>query len=609
MAIRKLGTVVLAIGGISGFTGCLPNSGVVSRAGLPYVGGSTAGGVAIKSTPLALTQTACGSAPAVIETENFSGGDATISLDLGGSLRAYADVQCSQPLSSYVAPEGISQKSIYLRDDANESATLKAVFVDLVASASVPVRRAVNVKNFGASGADDLDDSTAFASAIAAAAAGARDFPAGPALDGAGTTRPQAIVYVPAGTYYLSKVYLESNVRIEIDANTVLRSGANAAEKCQALFYLDTLDSGTKLASAEPPTTNVSLVGVGTSVESRSVDPAWDATHSFVLDDDPTHQICAKKTNADGSAATASVLPPMILVRNVTGFQLENIYSVQSYGPYPTIDGSPKYYPSNVIVFQSGLAGNFRVVKGAGGTTRYSASDQTPVSEFTHPRFGLYRNHVNLNAPAGYGPAQFQSGEDLTVEGIYSRGGVALRLETDVAGNALDPDSQAGSPCENYSGTGPDYRCYAWGAKLDRVRASKIKCVSGNAGLYLAAHGQLNGSVSVSGLSTENCFTGISESANASDGGSGDPHLLTGLFVPTFSDDFVFRGSRLGGDSTCLAGGCLAQKPCSQADTWVPGVPSSATVNVSPAAYWAVSPVGATVLDSFVDVAPACPAK
>ncbi|MBS1962280.1 MAG: hypothetical protein JST04_08700 [Bdellovibrionales bacterium] len=606
MFIRGKVAAIVAVGGLTGLFGCLPNAGVVSRFGIPYLSGSLAGGLSVASAPAAITQSACSTDALVVVADNPNGFDAPVSLELGGSLQAYEDAQCAHPISGFVAPDGVTSKAIYLRDDASESPSFRVVLGDLVANTVVPVRRSYNVLAYGASGSDAADDSAAFSAAISAAASGVRDFPAGPALDAKGTTKSQAIVYVPPGIYHLAKVYLASNVRLEIDANAVLR-GAEAGQKCQSLFYLDTADSGAKLASDEPPITNVSLVGVGNSASARSVDPDWDATHSFELDDDPAHQLCQMKTNSDGSPATASVLPPMILVRNVTGFQIENVYSVQSYGPYPTIDGSPKYYPSNVIVFQSGVAGNFRLVKGAGGTTQYPPSEQTPVSEFTHPRFGVYRNHANMNAPAGYGPAQFQSGENLTVEEIYSRGGVALRLETDVAGNALDPDSNPSSPCLNYDGTGTDYRCYAWGSKLDAIHARKIKCASGNAGLYLAAHGQLNGAVDVADLETDNCYTGISESANTSNGSSGDPHLFTGTFSPSFSGNVEIRGSRLDGKGNCEIGGCLAQKPCSGADTWVPNVPSSGTFAVSPGAYWSVIPAGLIESDSFLDNAPACP--
>ncbi|MBS1962279.1 MAG: hypothetical protein JST04_08695 [Bdellovibrionales bacterium] len=580
---------------------------IVGAFGVFFCGVASASTVSVFSNPGAATRTACSYAPVVLSVKNTSATAQSVKLAVTGSAKLFSDGQCSVSLASFRAKSGSSSKSVYLKDTVAESVSITATIQSAKAVASMKIYAATNVLDLGASGSDAKDDSSAFASAISAASTAVTDFPAGPRLDAAGTTKPQAIVYVPKGTYYLSKVYLASNVRLEIDANAVLRGGADPNVKCQNLLILDTKNSSNSLASAEPPITNVSIVGVGTATDVRDSIPEFDVSHSFTLDDDPTHQICGWKTNGDGSLADAGVIPPMIMVRNVTGFLFENLYSVQSYDAYPIINGVPKNFPANVVVFQSAVGGNYNVVKGAGGTTQYPKKQQTPVSQFTHPRYGIYRNHVNLNAPAGYGPAQIQSGENLTFEGMYSRGGVAMRFETDVAGNALDPDNDPNSPCKNYNGSGPDYRCYAWGAKLDVIKATRIRCVNGNAGLYLAAHGQVNGTVSIDDLRTDHCYTGISESANSSEWNStGDSHLLTGQFLPTIGSVTIV-GSDVNKSGACLFDGCLAQRPCSSANTWIANVMSSDKVAISSSAAWGVMPSDLTVTGGFGSSGASCP--
>ncbi len=569
---------------------------------------ATAGGstLAVFSAPVATTRTACSYEPITFNVGNNSRIRQTLTISTTGSAQLYSDSQCQVPVTEFsISPNGGNKekRSVYVLDSVAETITVKGAIQGASASTAFSVRHAVNLLEEGANGLDVADDSAAFTSAVTAASVSlTKDYPNGPAQNAAGLSLPQSILYVPAGNYYLGKIFLKSNVRIEVDANATFRFGADPTATCQTVFFFDSANSSKALASVELPITNVSLVGVGISSVARISDAGWDTSHSFTIDSDPSHQICKWKADGNGVPFTAGVLPPFSIVRNVTGFLIENVLSYQTYSGYPMTGpgGMPAGFPTNVFVFQSGVAGNFTLIKGAGGTTQYAAAVQTPVSEFTHPRWGVYRNHYNLNAPGGYGPAQFQSGENLSVESIYSKGGVALRLETDVAGNGLDPQVNASSPCKDYTGKGKDYRCYAWGSKLDQFHASKIKCFAGNAGVYLSAHGQINGAVDIQDLTTENCYVGVTEEANNLDVSvSSDPHLLSGQFIPTFGGKFEIMGSQVDELDQCSVGGCLAQHPCSTANTFVPNVMANYATHISDSAPWGVLPVGLTQTEYF----------
>jgi hypothetical protein len=99
------------------------------------------------------------------------------------------------------------------------------------------------------------------------------------------------------------------------------------------------------------------------------------------------------------------------------------------------------------------------------------------------PRRGTFENVYTVGAPPGYGPVQFNSGIGIRVDGMYSQGGTALRLET---------DAQRG----RYS-------------VLDRLSARRIECSDGNAAVSLSPHDQVNGEVRVHGVTAIGCAYGV----------------------------------------------------------------------------------------------------
>ena len=241
---------------------------------------------------------------------------------------------------------------------------------------------AVNVLDFGAQPAGGGDSSQAFTQALSAATHRAAG-PPGPSGE------PQGIVEVPAGTYRLENVAFPSNVRMEVDAGAVIEvvKGGDGA----AFLWQDGV-------------TNVSLVGVGSTAEGKPDAAAgWNVDGSFTFDLDPA------QTGTGADARGLSVLwAKDFLVQNV----------VIRQGSSCTSCGTQ--YPNS---------------NSAGITLRSQpgSSEARPLI----PRRGTLKNVYTVSAPPGYGPVQFGSGVGIHIDGMYSQGGTALRLETDAAEGPL----------------------------------------------------------------------------------------------------------------------------------------------------------------------------
>jgi hypothetical protein len=196
--------------------------------------------------------------------------------------------------------------------------------------------------------------------------------------------------------------------------------------------------------------TNVSLVGVGSSGAGKP-DPAagWDVDGSFTFDLDPA------TTGTGADARGLSVLwATDFLVRNVVIRQGSSCASCGT--DYPNSNS-------------------------AGITLRSEpgSSEARPLI----PRRGTFENVYTVDAPPGYGPVQFGSGVGIRIDGMYSEGGTALRLET---------DAQKG----RYS-------------ILDRLTARRIECSGGNAAVSLSPHDQVNGQVRIRGVTAVGCAYGV----------------------------------------------------------------------------------------------------
>jgi hypothetical protein len=135
-------------------------------------------------------------------------------------------------------------------------------------------------------------------------------------------------------------------------------------------------------------------------------------------------------------------------------------------------------------------------------------------------------NVYTVSAPPGYGPVQFGSGVGIRVDGMYSQGGTALRLET---------DAQKG----RYS-------------ILDRLTARRIECSGGNAAVSLSPHDQVNGEVRIHGVTAVGCAYGVKvrDGCRGGCGGSFDAASRLADIRVTGGDDaqlMTHDGWRVGG--------------------------------------------------------------
>lgn len=299
---------------------------------------------------------------------------------------------------------------------------------------------AVNVLDFGARPGGGADSSQAFTQALSAASHRTAG-PPGPSGD------PQGIVEVPAGTYRLENVVFPSNMRMEVDAGAVIEvvKGGDGT----AFLWQDGV-------------TNVSLVGVGSSTAGKpDAAGGWNVDGSFTFDLDPA------QTGTGADARGLSVLwAKDFLVQNVVIRQGSSCASCGTEFPNSNSAG---------ITLRS----------------QPGSSEARPLI----PRRGTLENVYAVNAPPGYGPVQFGSGVGIRVDGMYSQGGTALRLET---------DAQKG----RYS-------------ILDRLTARRIECSGGNAAVSLSPHDQINGAVRIHGVTAVGCAYGVKVRDGCRDGCDG----------------------------------------------------------------------------------------
>jgi len=359
----------------------------------------------------------------------------------------------------------------------------------------------------------DADATNAFALAISDALRSTLRFANGP------SGGPQAVVYVPEGSYRLNGLALPSNVRLEIDAKAVLEPivkprAFTAADPIQ-LIQLGTHDKANQIK-------NVSIVGVntGTSTLKERAAPLYnnqDISGYFTVDLDPVD------SGASNDYAFATLI-------NVQDFLISGLYVIQNNtipsctkadatcpvtrGPYPmptTARAAVVYKPSN----QSGL----------------------PPGPFYDPTNGTLANMYTIHAPYGFGPTQIASGHNLTFTDLFSDGGTTLRLETD------------------------DTNKY-YGGEVKTVSARGIVGKNCNRPLSLSAHKQANSDVHVSDVSSVNCNDGLVQSA--------DNATSSGTFLNSTIDGFT------------VIGGATAQIPISGTNGgWNVGT-STRPVSVTP---------------------------
>jgi hypothetical protein len=325
---------------------------------------------------------------------------------------------------------------------------------------SAPLRRsapdcAVSVGDFHS--ATPGDDTPAFTAAITAAVTEHPDcYPQGPSGE------PQAVVYVPAGTYRLAGLRFPSNVRMEVDAAATLELPADRysvpAGGNVSMIIWDSLHK------TSPAVRNVSLVGVGSDLndQKRSIAATGGAAmSSFDLSGDFT-------MNLDAAATGSTNYNTGVEVVNVQYFDIENLLTIQNATDQAA--GSLFPWPTS-----------------ARAVIRLHARANSPVAgpNFLQPMHGTVRNQVNINSPRGFGPNQVGAGSYLTFSDIYTRGGTALRLETD---GSTAPN---GAP--------------RMGATVDHLVGRHIVGVDCNRAVSLSPHAQHNGTVDVDDVYAYSC--------------------------------------------------------------------------------------------------------
>lgn len=345
---------------------------------------------------------------------------------------------------------------------------------------------AVSVRDHGALGKGSGDDTAAFVAAMAAArTAGSVRYPSGPG--GAA----QGVVYVPPGTYRLLNLTFPSDLRMEVDAGAVLEQAGGRNARAPAEYPSPAPSLILWDGPAGAPLRNVSLVGVGSStggVKSLAgpVPPGWSVANDFTFDVDP-------------KATDANNLVSGLLAMNVDGFLVANVLSVQN-------DSQPQAAPSSDADW---WPSSRKAVLGL------RARNDSPVdrSEIYDPHHGTVANWFNVHSPKGFGPNQVNSAHDVTLSHVFTRGGTALRLETDNSTQV------------------------SFGSEVRGFRADDIAAESCNRGVAFAPHYQLNVDVHVSKVRTTACYQGVVQAAD-----EGIAAARRGAFVDSTISDVVVTG-------------------------------------------------------------------
>jgi len=347
-----------------------------------------------------------------------------------------------------------------------------------VAGAGQQTAGATDVKASGARGDGGGDDTAAFLRAQDAALSSSVRFPNGP------SGRPQAVVYVPPGSYRLLRLPFRSDVRMEVDAGAVL---AQAGGRDIAVKN----DSPSLVEWDGPPgkaLKNVSILGVNSSSGGRKalaepLFPGWTVDGSFTFDLDP-------------AATDANVAVTGIQALNVDGFLIQNVFSIEN-------DLQPEVAPKEKEDW-------FPQSRKAAMGLRARSDSPADGSAFYDPHNGTIENWYNVRAPKGYGPNQINSGHNLTFRHIFSRGGTTLRFETDAA---------QGKP---------------FGSELRDIRAEDIAGEGCNRAVAFVPHAQANFDVHVSKVQAVGCSAGVLESfdeTNANAAGKFENSTVTDITV------------------------------------------------------------------------------
>ncbi len=484
--------------------------------------------VATITGPVALTQTACSYDPFVATValgDNVapSANDTTIAiagLDAGGApLEVFADATCTTRLTHLTLPAGqMTTTAMFYLIASAPGATNVAAYSDQVAVTrlGLMVYNAINIRTTQLASVpqaigDGIADDTASldAAIVYASTTLPRDFPSGP------LATPQAIVYVPAGTYQVKGVTTSDalgtygDVRIEISADAVFRESTTSAAMASSLFAIDS-------PSGAGPVQNVTLIGVGTGADTslkQGIVAGWDVSHSFTVDVDPA------TTGADPD------LEPL-LIEYAQGVLVQNLFSIAND---TNADATPPTFLNPV-------------------TKLYGHDDSPDADHFYGPSQITYTNHYHVHGCLGGGAVQVQAGRTLAFTQIFSSGGIALRFETDRVGDYTLHQNGCNSLAQGGGGT--DCQCSAaapcpllYYSEIADAHADTISCVAGHSAVSFVPHNQVNETVDVQHVSSTNCDTAI-ETGD----GTADDRLPPGSFGATTVEGVACTGSSSGDD-------------------------------------------------------------
>jgi hypothetical protein len=141
------------------------------------------------------------------------------------------------------------------------------------------------------------------------------------------------------------------------------------------------------------------------------------------------------------------------------------------------------------------------------------------------PHNGTIENWYNVHGPKGFGPNQINAGHNLTFRHIFTRGGTALRLETDAS-----------------QGKG-------FGSELRGVQAEDIAGENCNRAVAFVPHAQSNHDVHVTKVQAVGCADGVLESFDESN------KSLAGRFENSTISDVTVTGTDKAQDSQRKSGG------------------------------------------------------
>ncbi|MDQ1393882.1 MAG: hypothetical protein QOF30_2859 [Acidimicrobiaceae bacterium] len=328
---------------------------------------------------------------------------------------------------------------------------------------------AVDVRSYGALGDGTGDDTAAFLRAEDAAVASSVRYLSGP------SGAPQAVVYVPPGTYRLIRLTFRSNLRIEVDAAAVLeQAGGRYVDTSSMVAALIVWDG-----PGGSPLSNVTLTGVGSSTGGLKsladpVFPGWSLSSDFTF-------------NLDPGDTAGSVLEAGVQALNVTDFLIQNVFSIQN-----------ATQPASLPTTQDGW---WPQTQRAALGLRERFDTPANGSAFYDPHNGTVSNWYNIGGPKGYGPNQVNAAHNVHFQHIFSQGGTAMRFETDASQGKT------------------------FASEIRGVSADDIAGLNCNRAVSFSPHAQMNYDVAVTHVQAVSCAAGVVESID------GTNKLPPGAFI------------------------------------------------------------------------------